>query len=187
MNKNIHVLISLFFCIILLTSAGCGGKTKIKESEKPSDIVVSLKDEIFELTMYIGKDTYTHNEIVNCYATLEYIGEEDDIVVYSADPLVGFSLKDDKYFGGGHIVNDILMTTKLEKGKIVKFDYVKSGGWTDDGPNANFYKKFFSEKELILPAGKYEISASIACSFDENDILGSQYNNSVSSYIAVTK
>ena len=162
-------------------------KYKAKENEKSSNTTVSTKDEMFELKMYLDKDTYTNNEIVNCYATLEYIGEEDNIVVYSSDPLVGFSLKDDKYFDGGYTVNDILMATTFEKGKIVRFDYVKSGGWTEDDPNADFYEKFFSEKELILPAGTYEISASIACSLNENDILGSQYKNSVSSYITVTK
>lgn len=187
MNKKIYILISLFFCITLLNFTACGEKAKEKEKETPSSIAVSTKDELFELKMYIDKDTYAHDEIVNCYATIEYIGEEDSISVYSSDPLVGFSLKDDKYFDGGYNVNDVLMTTTFEKGKLVRFDFAKSGGWTDDDPNADFYKKFFSEKELILPTGTYEISATIACSFNINDVLNSQYKNSVSAYITVTK
>ena len=189
MNKIVRVLISLLFCIALLTFTACGekAKEKEKEKEKASNIAISTKDEIFELKIYIDKDTYSHDEIINCYATLEYIGEEDSIAVYSSDPLVGFSLKDDKYFDGVYAVNDILITTTLEKGKTVRFDYVKSGGWTDQDPNADFYKKFFSEKELILPTGTYEITATIACSLDENDLLDSKYKNFISSYITVTK
>lgn len=185
MIKIIRVLISLFLCITILTFTACGEKVKEKEKEKPLNIAVSTKDDIFELKMYIDKDMYTNDEIINCYATLEYIGEEDSIAVYSSDPLVGFSLKDDKYFDGGYIVNDVLITTTLEKGKIVRFNYVKSGGWTAEDPNADFYKNFFSEKELILPIGTYEISTTIACSLDENDILDSQYKNLVSAYITV--
>lgn len=187
MNKIVHVLIGLIFCITILTFTACGDKENEKEKEKPSNIAVSTKDDIFELKMYIDKDTYIQDEIIKCYATLEYIGEEDSIAVYSSDPLVGFSIKDDKYFDGEYAVNDVLITTTFKKGEIVRFDYVKSGGWTAEDPNADFYKSFFSEKELILPIGKYEISTTIACSLDGNDILGSQYKNSVSAYITVTK
>lgn len=187
MNKIVHVLISLIFCITILTLTACGVKVNEKEKEKSSNITVSIKDNIFELKMYIDKDMYIHDEIINCYATLEYIGEEDSIAVYSSDPLVGFSIKDDKYFDGEYAVNDVLITTTFKKGEIVRFDYVKSGGWAAEDPNAEFYKKFFSEKELILPIGKYEISTMIACSLDENDILGSQYKKFVSANITVTK
>lgn len=144
-----------------------------------------MKDEIFELKMYIDKDKYTHDEIINCYATLEYIGEEDSIKVYSGDPLVGFALKDDKYFNEGYFTKDVLSTTKIKKGEIVRFDYVKSGAWADEDPNAGFYQKFYSEKDLTLPTGTYEISATIACSLDINNLLGSKYKKSVSAHIVV--
>lgn len=201
MNKKGYLLLSLIFCITLLTFTACGKKvversaeTNIKEKTptsnievKPStsNITVSMKDEMFELRMYIDKDTYTHDEVINCYATLEYIGEEDSITVYSADPLVGFALKDDKYFDGGYAAQDQLITTTIKKGEIVRFDYAKSGGWTGEDPNADFYQKFYSEKELILPVGKYEISATIACSLDVNNMLGSEYKKSVSAYVTV--
>lgn len=46
-----------------------------------------------------------------------------------------------------------------------------------------FYQMFYSEKELILSEGIYEVSVTIACSFDNEDILGSQYSKSVSTEI----
>jgi hypothetical protein len=149
------------------------------------NIAASMKDEIFELKMYVDKDKYTHDEVISCYATFEYIGEEDSIAVYSSDPLVGFALKDDKYFDGGYFSNDVLLTTTIKKGEILRFNYVKSGGWTGEDPNTDFYQKFYSEKEFILPVGTYEISAVIACSLDINDMLGSEYKKSVAAYIKV--
>lgn len=153
--------------------------------EVSSNISVNMKDEVFELKMYVDKDKYTHDEVINCYVTLEYIGEEDSITVYNSDPLAGFALKDDKYFDGGYFSNDVLLTTTFKRGEIVRFDYVKSGGWAGEDPNADFYQEFYSEKELILPAGIYEISAAIAFSLDTNNMLGSKYNKSVSAYIKV--
>ncbi len=185
MNKIVNVLISLIFCITILTFTACGNKVNEKEKEKSSDIAVSTKDDIFELKMYIDKNTYTQDQVIKCYATLEYIGEEDSITVYSADPLVGFSIKDDKYFDGEYNAWTILKTTTLEKGEIVRFDYAKSGGWSAEDPNADFYKNFYSEKELILPIGKYEISTMIACSLDEAD--GPKYNKLVSADIIVNQ
>jgi hypothetical protein len=155
--------------------------------KQPSEIAVSVKDEMFELKLYVDKDIYKEDEIINCYSTLEYIGKEEDITVYSSDPLVGFSLKDDKYFDGGYAVNDELITTTFKKGETVRYDYMKSGGWTADDPNADFYQEFFSERNLILPSGLYEISATINCSLDIDDILGSKYTNSVVANIKVTE
>jgi uncharacterized protein YkuJ len=193
MNKKGYLLLSFIFCITLLSFTACGKKvmekssaSNIEEKSSTSNIAVSMKDEMFELRMYVDKDTYTHDEVINCYATLEYIGDKDSIMVYSADPLVGFALKDDKYFDGEYATQDQLITTTIKKGEIVRFDYAKSGGWTGEDPNADFYQKFYSEKELILPAGKYEISATIACSLDVNDMLGSEYKKSVSAYVTVT-
>jgi hypothetical protein len=159
-------------------------KDKYAKGES-SNIVASMTDELFDLKLYVDKDKYTDDEVINSYATLEYIGQEDSITVYSGDPLVGFALKDDKYFDGGYFTNDVLLTTTIKKGEVLRFDYVKSGGWTGEDPNASFYQKFYSDKALILPTGTYEISAAIACSLDRDDFLGSEYNKSVSANIKV--
>jgi len=190
-------LLGAIFCITLFTITACGTKTdeiptdEIPIDETPADeiqtdIVVSSKDEIFELKLYVDKNTYSTEGIIQCYATVEYVGDKDSITIYSSDPLVGFGLKDDKYFDGGYAVNDVLISTTFKKGEIVRFDYMKSGGWSGDDTNADFYKKFFAEKELILPAGNYEISASIDGSFDSDDMLGTKYKQTVKTTIKVT-
>ena len=182
MNRKKYLIISIIFFITLITFIGCGEKKK-----EITPITENMKDEIFDIKLYVDKYEYTEEEIINSYATLEYIGEEDSITIYSADPLVGFALKDDKYFDGLYMSNDILMTTTIKKGEILRFDFSKSGGWSAEDPHADFYEKFYSEKELILPAGTYEISATISCSFDHDDVLGTRYSKSVSTEITVTK
>lgn len=183
MNKSTHFLVPLLFCIVLFTFSACGEKLE----ETSFNIVVSTKDDTFELKMYLDKGTYRSDEVISCYATLEYVGEEDSITIYHSDPLIGFALKDNRYFDGGYFTNDVLLTTTLNKGEIMRVDFIKSGGWASDNPNADFYEKFYAEQDLILPVGRYKIAASVTCSFDGNDIIGSKYNKSVSEHIKVIK
>lgn len=150
-------------------------------------IMVSSMDDLFEIKMYIDKNRYGPGEVIDCYATLEYVGENNSINVYSSSPLLNFTIKDDKLFKGDSIVSSILATTTFMKGELVKYDFTKSGGWTEDDPHPDFYEKFHSEKELILPPGTYELSAVLSCSLDEKDIVGSQYKSTVSASIKVAE
>lgn len=59
--------------------------------------------------------------------------------------------------------------------------------WDGEDPNAEFYEKYYSDPNLILPAGKYEISATLDCSLDMEDILGSSYTKTVSAFIEVVE
>ena len=180
-------LLGAIFCITLFTITACGTKTdEIPTDEILTDIIEGRKDENFELKIYLDKNIYSTEEIIQCYATVEYVGDEESITIYSSDPLVGFGLKDDKYFDGGYAVSDVLKSTTFKKGEIVRFDYMKTGGWSDDDSNADFYKEFFAEKELILPVGNYEVSASIDGSFDSDDMLGTKYKQAVKTAIKVT-
>lgn len=167
----------LHLLIIILTLALISCRGEVKDSGM--DLTASFKDDLFELTIYLDKNSYSAEETIFCYATLEYIGEEDNITVYSSDPLVGFGIKDNKYFDGGYAVNDVLIRTSFQKGQIVKYDFTKSGGWDAEDPNAEFYEKYFTDPNLVLPAGDYEVSATINCALDESDILGSKYKQTV--------
>lgn len=161
-------------------------KEKETQDFTPSAIKVSSRDKNFELTLYLDSTTYTEKDLITCYATVEYIGDEDSITVYSSDPIVSFTLKDDQYFNGESIVHTILIPITYEKGKSVQYNYIKSGGWSEDDPNAGFYRRFYSNPELLLPAGNYEISATIACSSDINNIPESEFQKNVTVSITVT-
>jgi hypothetical protein len=173
---------SFVLCILVFSITACKVKT-----EPPTKVVVSAKDVNFELKLYVGKYGYREEEAIDCYATLEYIGEEDSITIYHGQPLVGFGLKDERYFDGGYTVLDELITTTLKKGEVVRFDYEKSGGWSADDPNAKFYEDFYTEEALKLPSGEYELSTAIDCSFNESNMIASRYSNSAAVMITVTK
>lgn len=177
--KMKKILVIILFCIVL-SAAACSLPTPSVNA-----VISTAGGEDFELTLHINKDSFAEDELIECYAVLEYIGKEDSITVYSGDPLVGFGLADDTYFDGGYMTNDVLMRTTFEKGKAVRYEYVKSGGWTNDDPLVDFYKEFYANKEFSLPAGMYEISANIDYSRDENDMLGTRQKLTARAVITV--
>lgn len=93
MKMKIMITWCIVLSVIILNITGC----KENQYEMDYDISGSMKDEIFDLRLYLDRDTYSTKESIHCYATLEYIGEEENITIYSSDPLVGFGLKDDQY------------------------------------------------------------------------------------------
>jgi len=142
-------------------------------------------DGTFEISIYTDKKEYKAEQEIICRAVVEYVGEGEGTVIYSGDPLVGFALKDDKYFDGTYCSNLVLMETEFNKAEPVTVEFSKSGGWSGEDPNAEFYKEFYSEKELILPPGEYEISATIDGFFDKDDYQSSEYELKVSVRIIV--
>lgn len=153
----------------------------------PDELKGIEANEEFEITLYVEKDRFTADEAIGCYATLEYIGDDDSITVYSGDPLLGFGLKDDTYFDGGYTTNSVLMPTTISKGEVVRYEFTKSGGWSADDPLAEFYEVFYNEEALILPAGVYEISATTDYSLDENDMVGTKRTLTAKATVTVRK
>lgn len=53
-----------------------------------SDSRESVSEGYFKLTIHTDKDTFTEGEAIDCWAELEYIGDEDSITVYVfGDPI----------------------------------------------------------------------------------------------------
>lgn len=48
---------------------------------------------------------------------------------------------------------------ELRAGQPMTSAIKKSGSWSDDGPNADFYRAFFQGPDVRLPAGDWEITA----------------------------
>lgn len=69
-----------------------------------------------------------------------------------------------KDFNTGGAFDEILATTELEKWQLYRFNYYKSGGFAAEDPKAEFWKKFYEEKDLYLPEGEYTVKVSTAFS-----------------------
>ena len=173
--KRILILVLL---MVVLSVSACTSAADANEIEK------SASNEEFEIVLHLDKDVYSLNEEIKCYAELRDRGSET-ITVYSANPLLGFGVKDDKYFDGVFITEDILKPTVFEKGETQRFEFTKSGGYSSDDSLADFYKEYYSQKEFVLPKGEYEISAIVDYSLDVDDIMGTNKRLSVSVVIVV--
>ena len=142
-------------------------------SDMAGQNAAASEDETFRITIYTDKEQYSVDEAIACEATLEYLGTES-LTIYSSSPLLYFYINGGD-FEGEWAVNDMLVTTVFEPDDIVTYDFSKSGGFSADDPNADFWAAYYAEDDLILPPGTYAISAEINGFFDADDYQNSQY------------
>ena len=143
-------------------------------------------DKLFDLRLYSDKETYRTTDKIKIWATLKYMGKNSQIKIWHSNPYVSFSISDGKEFNTGNLFDDILTSTILEKDQLYTFDYTKSGGYSEDDPDAGFWKKFYSEKDLYLPEGEYTVTVGGAFSLTE-DIANSKSNLSKKIKIKIVK
>ncbi|TYQ15866.1 UNVERIFIED_CONTAM: hypothetical protein Cloal_2357 [Acetivibrio alkalicellulosi] len=141
-------------------------KTPLANQETDEDkttLVNQLIDEnynkLFEFEVFSDKDVYKTTDKIEIWATLKYIGNDNQIEIWHGKPYINFKISDGKEFNTGWFRHDILTSTILDKDEIYKFDYAKSGGFSEDDPKADFWRMFYSEKDLYLPEGEYTIKA----------------------------
>jgi hypothetical protein len=168
-------------CLIAAALAVAGAGCEALLGSQQNDLV---NDSVLELRIHTDKDEYTAGEAVSCYAILEYVGGADSITIHSSNPLVYFTVKG-SIFKGDYAVNDELITTTLIKGEPVRFDFVKSGGYSQSDPNAAFWKNWFSDPEVRLPTGEFTISATVSGHFDGSDMSSKPYELTASKTIVV--
>ncbi|MBQ8238305.1 MAG: M56 family metallopeptidase [Oscillospiraceae bacterium] len=114
----------------------------------------------FEIKLYADQDTYTTDDEIKIWATLEYQGAGDTITIWHGDPYLTFSLSDGGDFNSGGLVHDILTSTTLQKGEVYRFEYAKSGGYSVNDSDADFWESFYQDPQLHLPAGTYTVSVN---------------------------
>ncbi len=163
---------------LLLLAAGCGTLLLGEKTDINSDGV-------FEIRIETDKAAYTADEAIACHATVKYVGGAESITIYSSDPLVGFGVTGGR-FDGTYAVNDVLKSTTFKKGEPVRFDFIKTGGFAAEDDDAAFWERWFDEPAFLLPAGQYEISATIDGFFDPDDYAGTAYTLSASAAVTVT-
>ncbi|MBU5677648.1 YobA family protein [Alkaliphilus sp. MSJ-5] len=121
--------------------------------------IFTTEDENFLVKTYINKLELKENEEISMYSTIEYIGEKDNITIWSGEPYFHYTIYNgQEYFNEG-ITEDLLKQTVLNKGEIYTIPFSKSGGFSGDDPKADFWKHYYSEKELKLPKGEYSFTA----------------------------
>ncbi len=131
------------------------------------DYVFTASDENFLVKTYINKLQFKEADEISLYSTIEYIGEKDSIDIWSGEPYFHHMIyKNGEVFTGG-FTQQILQKTELKKGELYTIPFSKSGGFSEDDPDADFWKDFYSEKTLKLPEGEYTFSAITSFTLDK--------------------
>lgn len=142
------------------------------------------KDDQFEMKLNIQKKKYKVGEPIHYSALLTYIGDSDSILVWGPRTYIMFSLTDGKEIKMEGASTLELTATRLFKGEINEYPFFKSGGYSVNDPDAGFWKEFYSEKDLLLPAGTYLITANSNFSLTEK-VVDSHYHGEVHTTIVV--
>ena len=143
------------------------------------------EDENFRFTLYMQKNPPKEYRHISVFSTLEYIGNNESIKIWSANPYYGYKVKDsdDEYFVQW-IVEAEEVITEIVKGNIIVLPFLKSRGYSSDDTKAFYWKEFGKDPYFRLPTGKYELTATTLFSLSEKY---QEYDNEIVIDFEVTK
>lgn len=142
------------------------------------------KDNQFEMKLNIEKTKFKVGEPIVYSTSLTYIGNNESFTIWGGHTYILFTVTDGKKIKMEGVNTAELTSTKLNRRETHEFPFFKSGGYSADDPDAGFWKKFYLEKDLILPAGTYLITAYCDFSLTEK-VVDSHYNGEVHTTIIV--
>lgn len=190
---KLFIKVKLVFLIVTLLITACGSKND--KTEEPSTLDPSTmklmaepklihKDDLFEMKLNIAKTNFKVGEPIVYSASLNYIGDNKSIIIWGGHTYILFSVTDGKKITMEGVNTAELTATKLNQREKHEYPFFKSGGYSANDPDAGFWKKFYEEKDLILPAGTYLITVRSDFSLTEK-VIDSHYNGEVYTTITV--
>jgi hypothetical protein len=165
LKKKIMYL-SIIVAVFILTA--CTQNTVTPKVQNTDFEIFTAEDGNFRVKTYINKLEFEKDEEINMYSTIEYIGGKESIRIWSGEPYFHHIIYSGKEYFNQGLTLTLLKQTVLRKGEIYTLPFVKSGGFSEDDPKADFWRKYYSEKELRLPKGEYTFSGGTAFSLDED-------------------
>jgi hypothetical protein len=117
----------------------------------------------FDVSISVDKGSYAPDEPITAAARLVYLGPGATVTAFgSGSGLVTFDLQqlDGPLDPGGGATSDC-RPYQLARNEPLDIPYAKSGGWSEEDPNAAWYAVFFNEPELRLPAGVWRLTARL--------------------------
>ncbi|MDQ3448742.1 MAG: hypothetical protein M3432_06140 [Chloroflexota bacterium] len=132
----------------------------VAASPSPVAPVGEGSDALFALTIGADRGPYAADEPIDIATTLRYIGAEPTTVTSSGAGLVAFGIEQlDGPVDAGIGRDDDCARFDYPPGHAESVEFHKSGGYSNDDPMADFWRTFFADPELRLPAGEYRITA----------------------------
>jgi hypothetical protein len=114
----------------------------------------------FQLVFELPKDTWRADEAIDGLATLSLLEGTGMDIGGSGGGLLGFGI--DEVNGSRHMGPAWRLdchTYRLIRDHPMTSPINKSGGFSADEPNANFYRAFFADPVVHLPPGDWRITA----------------------------
>jgi hypothetical protein len=128
----------------------------------PTDATDSDRDGDFELVLHAGKSHYRTDEPIDVTASLAYLGTEPSVEITTDGGPLSFAIFE-KVFGAIRVGGVSLLTcdrTTLEQDRPLVEDFQKSGGFSNDHPDAKMFRDWMQDPELLLPEGTWHLSVS---------------------------
>ncbi|HYO44038.1 MAG TPA: hypothetical protein VES19_12640, partial [Candidatus Limnocylindrales bacterium] len=122
----------------------------------------AVDDGTLRLALTADRGTYAEGDVIVATATVEYLGPDAELKVFTAHSEVVFSVTE---VGGGRAVAGGTRLSceshTLTRGVIETYRWAKSGGYSEGDPNDAFAEAYLtSGPELRLPAGTWRLSAA---------------------------
>lgn len=135
------------------------GGAPSNQAQAPTDDQASSGP--FLLTISTPRLTWAVNQPIDLTASLVYRGDAPSVALAgSGSGLVGFGVEE---LTGRRRVDpgwlDDCRHYQLDRNVPLSRHYVKSGGFTDEDPDRDWLRQFFSDPLLRLPAGRWRITA----------------------------
>jgi len=157
-------LIQIIFIMLTLLLSSCTYELESDNEVTKLDNyeVIKTMDEVIEgdfiYRLVTEKGEYLDNESVNIYAELEYIGDNEEITIYhAASPFFFPMVEKIRDYSIDYPMDEPLISTKLIKGKPLREEYKRSGGYSsqDEKEYVNFMKSFLDNG---FPTGYYVVN-----------------------------
>jgi hypothetical protein len=114
----------------------------------------------FQLTFTLRKVVWRTDEAIDGEARLGLAGGPDVGVGGSGGGLMAFDFAE---VGGNRVLGSAMTADcrpyTLSAVQPASTGLTKSGGWSEDDPNAAFYRAFFADPLIHLPAGDWDVTA----------------------------
>ena len=125
---------------------------------------------------------------ISVEATVTNDGEEPIILSGSGGGYVLFSVTrvSDGLTSGEPVTTGDCVRHVVPVGEPNVIPFSKSGGWSEDDPNAAFLRTYFSDPELTLPPGVWQIDITTLANFGE-DCSGPPLDLDLSLLVTVTE
>ncbi|HSL34022.1 MAG TPA: hypothetical protein VK871_10270 [Candidatus Limnocylindrales bacterium] len=143
-----------------LLVGACGGDGPPEPT--PGAVILDGRDDGFLLVLRVAADVVDGGDPIDIDASLTWQGPAPRATVWgSGSGVVSFVLAqlDGDLSVGGAMTADCA-SHEFERLVPVEIPFTKSGGFSADDPHADFYRAFYADPVLRLPAGRWRLTAT---------------------------